>query len=282
MRLLLTTGVILAVSSAVMAILLPKYGLDSGGEWKGVFGQKNELGHAMLLLFSALAFNPISRGHRLRTVVLQSILPLGLIALSRSKGSLVLAIVLVAVRLYGPFVKRSRREHLPFIMFATLSTVLGAVFGWGVILSLLGRDSTLTGRTHEWSVLSFFASKHLWLGYGYGAFWTGTGDCLNAMKLVGGAMRGSDSGYLDTVLQLGLAGMVLWLMVLLVTVKDFAKIFRRPSVPLAAYWYVSIILATLVGSVAEGLFPVPTGITTFIFAVACAGLRNLSLQSPSL
>lgn len=281
MRLLLAAGVILALSSFAIAILLPKYGLDSGGEWKGVFGQKNELGHAMLFLFSGLAFRPVSIGHRLRTAALQAILPLGLIFLSQSRGSLVLAILLVAVRLYGPFIRNSRREQLPFLLFATTCVVLGVVVGREIIFSLLGRDSTLTGRTHEWAVLSFFANRHLWLGYGYAAFWTGTGDSLNAMKLVGGAMRGSDNGYLDTMLQFGLLGIVLWLIVTLVAMKDFARLFRRDLVPLTAYWYAGLILATFVGSVTEGLFPMPTGIATFVFVVACAGLRNLSLENTS-
>jgi exopolysaccharide production protein ExoQ len=282
MRLLLAAGVILALSSVVMAVLLPKYGLDSGGEWKGVFGQKNQLGHAMLFLFSGLAFRPIYGGHRLRTVVLQSILPLGLIVLSRSKGTLVLAILLVGVRLYGPFVKKSRKEHIPFILFATLCAVLGVVFGWGIILSLLGKDSTLSGRTREWSVLSFYALRHPWLGYGYAAFWTGTGDSLHAMKSVGGAMRGADSGYLDTMLQLGLAGMVLWLIVLLVTMKDFAKVFRKNFVPLPAYWYGGLILVTFVGSFTDGFFPTAGAAATFIFAAACAGLRSLNRESTAL
>jgi exopolysaccharide production protein ExoQ len=282
MRLFVAAGVILALSSVAMALVLPKYGLDSGGEWKGVFGQKNELGHSMLFLFSGLAFRPVSSGRPLRTVVLQAILPLGLIVLSQSKGSLVLAILLVAVRLYVPFVKNSRREQLPFIFFATICAVLGAVFGRGIILSLLGRDSTLTGRSHEWAVLSFFANRHLWLGYGYAAFWTGSGDSLNAMKLVGGAMRGSDNGYLDTLLQLVLVGIVLWLIVMLVTAKDFVRLFRRAFLPLTSYWYAGLILVTLVGSVAEDLFPMPSGVATFVFVVACAGLRRLSLEGNSL
>jgi O-antigen ligase len=277
-RLLLVAGVILALASFAMATLLPKYGLDSGGQWKGVFAQKNQLGYAMLFLFSGLAFRPMSSGRRLRTVALQAVLPLGLIVLSRSKGALVLAILLVAVRLYGPFVKNSRREQLPFILLATAGAVLGVVFGREIIFSLLGRDSTLTGRTEEWAILVPFALKHFWLGYGYVGFWTGTGDSLNAMKLIGGAMRGSDSGYLDTALQFGVAGMLLWLVVMLVTARDFARLFRRNSVPLVVYWYAGIILAIFVGSFTETLFLATSGVMTFTFVVACAGLRNLNYE----
>jgi O-antigen ligase len=275
MRLLLAAGVIVALASIAMAILLPQYGLDSGGEWKGVFGQKNGLGGAMLLLFSGLAFRPIPNDRRLLTVAIQAILPIGLIFLSQSKGRLILAVLLIAVRLYGPFLRSRRGDQLPFVLYSTVFGMLAIALGRDIVLSMLGRDSTLTGRTHEWAILVPYALKHLWLGYGYQAFWTGTGDSLHAMTLVGGAMRGADSGYLDTMLQFGLVGMAMWLIVLLVVLRNFARLFREDFVPLAGYWYAGIILATFVGSFTEGLFLNPGGVTTFIFVVACAGLRNL-------
>ena len=280
MRILLVAGVLMAISSYAMAILLPKYGLDWGGEWKGVLAQKNQLGHVVLFLFSAIAFRPIPVNHRLRTVAL-AILPLGLIILSQSRGSLILAILLIAVRFYGPILKDSRREQLPFILFATICAVLGVVFGREIIFSLLGRDATLTGRTHEWAILSFYALRHPWLGYGYGAFWTGTGDSLYAMKQVGGVMRGADSGYLDTMLQLGLAGMTLWSIILVVTIKDFVRVFRSNFVSLAAYWYAGIVLVTFVGSFTDGFFPAAGTIATFMFVLACAGLRILNQNEVS-
>jgi len=277
-RLLLAAGVILALVSIAWAVLLPQYGLDSGGEWRGVLGQKNQLGHAVLFLFSGLAFRPISSRHRLRTVAVQAVLPIGLIALSRSRGSLILALLLVAVRLYGPFLRNSRREQLPFVLYATLTGMLAIALGWNVVLLLLGSDSTLTGRTHEWSVIGFYAVRHLWLGNGFQAFWTGTGDSLSAERLIGGAIHGSDSGYLDIILQLGLAGMLLWLIVMLVSARDFARLFHRSFVPLSAYWYAGIILATFLGSFTDGFFPAPGGVATFIFVVASAGLRSLNLK----
>ena len=183
------------------------------------------------------------------------------------------------MRVSGPFVKNSRRDQLPFILFATICAVLGVIFGREIIFYLLGRDSTLTGRTHEWSIISSYALRHLWLGYGYQAFWTGTGDSLRAITLIGGGIRGSDSGYLDTMLQFGVAGILLWLIVVLVTVKDFVRLFRRNSVPFIVYWYAGLILATFVGSFVGGMFLSPTGINSFAFVVACAGLRRLRSEN---
>jgi O-antigen ligase len=286
MRLLLAAGVIVALASIAMAIWLPQYGIASGGEWKGVFGQKNRLGLSILFLFSGLPFCGISNGRRLLTLALQAIFPIGLILLSQSKGSLILAVVLIAVRIFGPYIARRRKDQLPFVMYTAVCFIVVALpvitMGWEIILPLLGRDSTLTGRTDHWATLAPFAFRHLWLGYGYNAFWTGAGDSLRVFDSIGAGVKGADSGYMDTMLQFGLLGMGMLLLVLLVSLRDFLRVLRRSSVPLIAYWYAGIILATFVGSFTEGLFLTPTGITTFIFVVGCTGLTTLSNANASI
>jgi O-antigen ligase len=278
-RILLAAGIVVALASIAMAILLPQYGISSGGEWKGVFGQKNRLGLSIFFLFSGLPFRKIPNGRALLTLALQSILPIGLIVLSQSKTSLIMVLVLIAVRVLGPFVSRARRHQLPFILFATIFAViltpLIAIAARDVILPLLGRDSTLTGRTDHWGLLLSYAYRHFWLGYGYQAFWTGTGDSLAVIKDVGATMKGADSGYIDTVLQFGAAGIALLLVIFVVAARDFLELLRTRSVPLVGYWYASIIIATFVGSFTEILFLVPNGVITFVFVVACAGLRTL-------
>ena len=282
MRLLLAAGVIVAMASIAMVVLLPQYGLDAGGEWKGVFGQKNPFGHAIVFLFSGLAFRRTSSRRRLLTIAFQAILPIGLIVLSRSKGSLILAFLLIAVRVYGPVVKHARKYELPFLLYVSVIGALVIAMGRGIILSLLGRDSTLSGRTEEWAVLTPYALRHFWLGYGYQAFWTDQ-DSLHAMRAIGAAIHGADSGYMDTMLQFGLVGMFLWAVLLRASMRDILAVFRRASVSLAAYWYLGLILATFLGSLTEGMFPSTTGLDTFGFVIACAGLRSLATgaESPS-
>ena len=147
------------------------------------------------------------------------------------------------------------------------------------MLPLLGRDSSLTGRTDSWGLLLTFARRHLWVGYGYQAFWTGTGDSLSAVKSIGAAMHGADSGYLDTLLQFGVVGIGMLLLVLFMTIRDFIRVLHAPPVPRAAYWSMGVIIATFIGSSTEALFLITTGISTFVFVVACADLRNLTTAS---
>lgn len=284
-RILLAAGIIVALTSIAMAVLLPQYGISSGGEWKGIFGQKNRLGLSIVFLFSALPFRKISGRREFLILVLQSLVPIGLIVLSQSKTSLIMVFVLIAVRVLGPFVSRARRDQLPFILyaiiFAAVLTPLLTIAARDIILPLLGRDSTLTGRTEHWDLLLTYAYEHFWLGYGYQAFWTGTGDSLAIIKRVGATMKGADSGYVDTMLQFGFVGMAALAAVLVASVRDFVKVFRRPSVPLVAYWYAGIILVTFLGSFTEILFLVPGFIFTFIFVAAAAGLRLLGYENES-
>jgi exopolysaccharide production protein ExoQ len=282
-RLLLATGFIAAVTSIAMALLLPVYGIAIGGEWKGIFGQKNHLGLCMFFTFSGLLFGRVANPRALLKLGLQSLLPIGLILLSQSKTSLILCFVLIAVRIVGPLLLRGRKEQLPFLLFSVLFGILIAIFmatvGWHMILSALGRDTTLTGRTHSWAILATFAKRHLWLGYGYQAFWTNQGDGLSAMTALGAGMTGSDSGYMDTVLQFGIVGIGMMVIILLVSARDFLTLLRRPSMPFLAFWYAGLILAVYVGSITEGLFPGAGGVSTFVFVVACAALRTLSEQN---
>jgi exopolysaccharide production protein ExoQ len=181
---------------------------------------------------------------------------------------------LIGVRVCAPFIARRRRDQIPFILYAAVCGALGIIFARQLAFSLLGRDSTLTGRTNEWAIIFPFALKHFWLGYGYQAFWTGTGDSLRVINALHGAISGADSGYLDTILQFGLMGLGLWVILLLVFLRDFSRLLRLRSMPLAAYWFAGLIITAFVGSFVGSMF-LSTGFNSFVFVVACAGLRNL-------
>ncbi len=171
LRMILALGVLVSVASIIWVIMLPQYGVAYSGEWKGIFAQKNILGASMVFLFAGLLFrSPFSR-RRLLILLVQSIVPLVLLYMSKSRTSWILAVFFIAVRVLGPFVFRVKKEAIPVFLFATLIGLSVGVASLGFILSLLGRDFTLTGRTHSWSVIFPFALSHFWLGYGYQGFW---------------------------------------------------------------------------------------------------------------
>ena len=278
---LLAAGGIMAVASLAWVILLPSYGVASAGEvageWKGVFAQKNLLGIAMVAFFSVLSFCRIPNLRRLLYLSLLALLPVLLIVKAHSRESLVIFALFIGVRFIGPVIARLRKEQLPFAVFTTVSGIVGILLGWGTVLSLLGQGAVASwaGRLDEWADTLPYIAKHLWLGYGYGGFWSGEGDSLQLMKMEHVSRLGSDSGYTDNMLSFGIVGMSILIIVLLVSVRDFLKLLRLPAVPLMAFWYLSFILLTWVEAVVGNTFPIPGMAPTFIFVVACCGLTHM-------
>lgn len=277
MRIILAAGVLTALASIAMAILLPQYGVSPGGEWKGVFSQKNHMGISILLLFAGLPFCAISSRRRILMLASQAILPVGLILLSRSRTSWFLAIFLIAVRVYAPVITRTRREKIPFMLYGVFCGLVVAAVSLGAVLQMIGRDVTFSGRTREWSIIAPFTLQHFWLGYGFQAFWVGdTGDSGMVEHMIGSGQNVADNGYLDGMLQLGLVGTVMLAVVLVACMRDFLRLLRGSSVPLIAYWYAALILATLVGSFSESLlWGGGYQFNWFMFVLGCAGLRTL-------
>lgn len=283
MRLLLALGAIMGLGSVFWIIFLPKYGVHGTGEWKGIFGQKNFLGEAMFYLFSALPFTPIHSWRRLRTISLQALLPFGLILLSNSRTSLFMSFIVVAVRVLGALLTRARREAIPLLFYIAGLGVAIVPVTVAVILPLLGRDLSLTGRTNYWSLLLPLALKRPWLGHGYQAFFIGPGGEPGPVVFGTGtgAILSADNGYLDIGLQCGVAGLALIFAMLIVSAHDFLTLLRRPPVPLEALWYGGLLIATFVGAVTENLLWKPTRISPLILAVASAGLASLRYQTAS-
>ncbi len=275
-RITLTIGFFFAFFGAFLAIVLPRYGLDSDGEWKGMMGTKNQFGHAMLFLFSGILY----RNDRRNRVFWFSagLLGLGCLVMARSAESVMLYLILVGVRLYGPLLRRAPRDKQPFLIFAAVVGILTTLIGRVALLDLFGKDTTLTGRTNEWATIMPFAMNHFWLGYGFKGFWTGDGDSLRVMQLVRGSMHGADSGYLDLLLQFGVIGLTLALLIMLIALWQFARMYVADRAPLISYWYFSLILVSFIGNYADAYFPLTGGAPEIMLIMSFATLWKLSLR----
>lgn len=74
------------------------------------------------------------------------------------------------------------------------------------LLSILGRDPTLTTRVPMWNGLLALAQNPLW-GSGYESFWLG--DRLRLLWKTYGSLIHAHNGYLETYLNLGVIGLIL-------------------------------------------------------------------------
>ena len=283
MRLLIALGVIMGVASVFWAIALPGYGVHGTGEWKGIFGQKNMLGTAMLFLFSPLPFRPIANFRELRRVCLIGLLPIGLIMLSQSRTSLIMAVILVALRICGPIFIGLKKERMPLVVFLLVIGLAMIPISIGIILPLLGRDLTFSDRTTYWALLVPYAKKHLWLGYGYQAFFVDRAGQFGSVTGITSfkELISADNGYLDVWLECGLVGVATLFALFAASVSDFFAVARRPRVPLAAFWYAGLILSIYFGGITDNIFWKPIRMMPFILAAACAGLANIKTNDTS-
>jgi O-antigen ligase len=75
------------------------------------------------------------------------------------------------------------------------------------VLSALGKEPTLTGRTQLWEAVWSSIRERPWLGYGYGVFWSGWEGASGAViEAVGWETPHAHNGVLDLWLSLGFLG----------------------------------------------------------------------------
>jgi O-antigen ligase len=216
-----------AVTSAFFAVATPYIGQhswDHPGAWKGIYDYKNTLGSMMVIGSLAYFLLPIEN---LKTPIRKRIglilkltgiaISLAVVLLSTSKTSLVVYFLLVGILIfYGKY----RWQGKLTVIYLDITILFLGCFGtviltnWINILSSLGKDYTMSGRTLMWEVMLMRIEDRPWLGYGRGAFWMkGTKYPIE----VGNAVTSSfiaphgHNGFLDLVLDIGLIGLALFL-----------------------------------------------------------------------
>lgn len=219
-KLVAWTFAIGSVLSILFALIIPDIGihrLDHPGAWKGIYDYKNTFGSMMVLSSLASFLLPIDKPiHRLYKWAGFG-LSLILMLLSTSKTSLVLSILLVLIL---SFYRNFRWRGKVSVIFLDVGIlVLGCVslvvFGeWVTILSGLGKDPTLTGRTLIWGVVFTQLQERPWLGFGRNAFWAGGSKyALAAGKAVADNFipPHAHNGFIDLALDVGLLGFSIFL-----------------------------------------------------------------------
>ncbi len=215
LELLQMTFAVLACWSAVLAIGFPAIGLDAstghGGDWQGVFTQKNACGRAMVFAIAAV----LARGRLSPAAAACFALFTGELVMSGSRGAWLLGAVTVAALLVFRFSCRfdraSRSVFLTALAVAAVAVSAIAVLDFGDLAPLLGRDATLTGRTAIWHEVWLSILHRPALGYGFSAFWRGAqGASWSVVVALHFVLFHAHNGFLEIWLELGAAGLLLF------------------------------------------------------------------------
>jgi exopolysaccharide production protein ExoQ len=281
--LVLGTGTI--VASILFALILPQYGLDlMGGHstaWKGIFSAKNYLGNiALFFLTVAVSYRPRTNFFR-HLRISQILFCLIAIAFSRAATGYMLTAVYIA---YAVTLRTTRgfRKKDYFVAFILLFVGFAAVTALIVLqpdflISLLGKDATLTGRTEIWDAVLGSIAKQPLFGYGYQAFWLGfKGESYRIILTVTWALGQAQNGFLDVTLEMGMVGLAIVLAILGFAFRDGLSCLLRSSDQAQLHsveWYVAIVILTTIYNLDESFLFEPRHLGSMMFVLACVGLK---------
>jgi exopolysaccharide production protein ExoQ len=236
MRILTTTTLCRGamVGSAVVLIYSLIFGsyhydpLDGGYSFVGAFSSKNQLGlYASLGVLFAYAAGVLLRPGRMwrSAAAVTGLLSGYALFASQSATSVITTIAVIAIGLALQLTMRlAPRQRRVLFAGAVVFVAGGAVAALqagalDAILAVFGKDFTLTGRTYLWQQGIAAAAISPWFGVGYQGYWVQ--GFAEAERLWQDFFIASRSGfhfhntYIETMVETGLAGSVLLVLVLL-------------------------------------------------------------------
>lgn len=218
--------------------------------WRGVFPQKNGLGHYMLLsviTYTLVHFDRAGLGSKYRLFNLAMLfLAAFLLVISDSITSQLLALIGAAILIYVAFI---RRTGLVFVPLLLLGVWIAAMIAWvvvsdpGAYTGMVGRDATLSGRTHVWQLAILLVEKKPLLGYGYGT------DVLERFV----SWIHVHNGFIWMAMQFGLVGLTL-LMVFLVQTGWRCYAAAKGSSGSLALWPLGVFVVLVMRNFSEVSF----------------------------
>lgn len=254
---------------------------DLAGDWRGIFGHKNEAGATMVLFVFIGLFVARMRNAGLGALIVA--LSVIFLVFTRSKTSImVLPLVLVTSYMMGrirrPFIGIGLALSLVF-MLSLLS--VGSIYFEPVrdLLDAIMSDSTFTGRTDIWQFVVDTLMQRPITGFGFATFW-GTEEVVYGMS--GGASWANTAGhahngFLDLALTIGIPGSVLFsLWIFVMPLFDYYRGARDPSNAPLSMLFLQVCLFGIFVSCFESMF-VMVGELWMFLITATFGLRLLAL-----
>jgi O-antigen ligase len=242
--------VVLALATIALILFAPSIGLDHtpghAADWQGVFTQKNACGRIMVLATVAVLCSERLTLARIGQLALF----LFVLIMSGSRGAWVIEAAIFLLWLLLGIAHRSGSRlrtvlaaGAPLVVLALSAAALGL---YPRIAPLFGRDATLSGRTAIWAQVLHFIARRPLFGYGYDAFWRGMqGPSFQVDASVHFIVEHAHNGFLEIALELGAAGLVLFLLSGLRAARQLWPLWCRGNIQRIAFPLVILVLIVL-------------------------------------
>ena len=250
----LLTGCYVAMGWSLLALVLDPVAATTNHDhtvgWRGSFLHRNSMGMFLALVLPTIATLERRRAWKVAGLAVG----LGMLIMSRSVTGLLTALVVAVV---GAWLSKYRalegRAAKAFatttIAIAVVALVLTISFA-PVILPLLGKDISLTGRTHVWHEVRNAVQASPLVGHGVGVWLErGRPPVTDIVRALGYFPFHSHNGLLELLLELGAVGAALYLAVVLETMVGAWR--RFPQQPDVNRWTLLVGVAMVTMSISE-------------------------------
>lgn len=276
-RLLAFMFVISAFVNLGFVLALPALGVDGGGNWTGVFAQKNALGFISALSIQGLFIAGMANKNWRVIFWSVGLIHLGLLWFSASKTMLVAGLgPLCLMVVYQAF--RSRQTLRGAAMLgmagASLFTVAFATANIGLLAQWLDKDVSLTGRVPMWGALIPVAQERPLFGHGYAATFGGFFSPIHEVWIVARWQPAhAHNAVLQIWLEIGVVGVVLFLLFYFRAVSRAISILGIVPGAVGMWPLVFLTTALLVSITEAGMHTNPLGWMMMVVAVLTVSLH---------
>jgi O-antigen ligase len=194
------------------------YSIGGAPMWTGVATDKNALGATAMLVGVTVLWRGMdvyrarkakNRARRLFTLGILFSMAVYLLLTADSQTALACFVMASLLIVFTGFARQFRQPKVVTLLVVTMLIVSGSVLFLGIggeVLTVLGRNSTLTGRTQVWQTVLPFATNPV-VGAGYENFWIG--ERLRTIEAALGRLNQAHNGYIEIYLNIGLVGLLL-------------------------------------------------------------------------
>ena len=256
---------IAAVASLAAGLFFPGLGRTPDGAWQGVFYLKNALARVMTLGVVCFAFLAIGQ-RRNRIIYISMMVLCGLLILlaKSATGIVVCAAMLVLLPFRRTLRWPNRRPAAAIVALVLVSVSLIAWNNHDAILSMLSRDSSLTGRLPLWHEVKLEILDRPMLGSGFAAFWT-TPQADRYRDILGWDAPNAHNGFLDTALGLGCIGLAVLAMQLLRTLARGILVAAQSDKIIDA-WPLFFLIYCFLYNLTESTLPVGNSVFWILYS----------------